>query len=266
MPVFQPMRIGARCKGHQLVSQTDRKYRYVRFIQSADFPDDLHAALRISRPVGKHNAVRLCTQDFFCQSMRRINRDFTAARLQGLCDMIFCPEIQQRNFRPGSFQHFFLFACYLLHYISYCIRFYFWQKFFYMATILLITLFCKNHAVHRAFFPQQLCQGTRIDACNARNIMFFQKVLDRAFAAEIAGRPGQFPYNISIRPRPLRFHIVKTDPVIPNQRIGHYNCLPCIGRVGQHFQISGHGCVKYNLADHLPVRTDTGPFKLMSVF
>ncbi len=96
--------------------------------------------------------------------------------------------------------------------------------------------------------------------------MFFQKILYRAFTAEVAGHSGQFSHDIAVRPGFCGFHIVKTDPIVSNQRIGHDYRLAGIGRVCQHFQVSRHGSVKHYFADHFPYCADAYSFKYVSVF
>ena len=87
--------------------------------------------------------------------------------------------------------------------------------------------------------------------------MFFQKFLNRSFTAEIARHSGKFANNVSVRPWLCGFHIFVADAIVSNQRIGHHNGLSCIRWISQHLQISGHGCVKYDLADDFFCRSDT---------
>ena len=63
--------------------------------------------------------------------------------------------------------------------------------------------------------------------------------------------------SAAVRPWLCGFHIFVADAIVSNQRIGHHNGLSCIRWISQHLQISGHGCVKYDLADDFFCRSDT---------
>ena len=115
----------------------------------------------------------------------------------------------------------------------------------------IIVLIGRDHSVHRPLLAQSLGQGTGVNSGDPRDILFLQEILQSPLTAEIAGHPGQFSYNISIRPRPLRFHI-RCNPIIPDQRIRHHHRLSGVRRICQHLKISCHRSIEHNLTDHIP--------------
>ena len=282
VPVFHLFGIGACRQRHQLMSQADRKNRRIGFIELADLPDFVRAVLRISRPVCQHNAVRMRSQYLLRGSPGRIDRHIAASLLKGADDILLYSEIQKDNtqvfpctplsvsfpvgrhsfnrhgmsVRNGVFLHarrikFRLGARHKLHLISGPVAFNPRKN------LLQPEIFIRgDHTVHGSALPELAGQRSCINTGYSRNIISFQKSLNGVLAAEIAGHPGEFPHNVTVQPRAERFLVVPADSVVSDQRIGHADRLPRIGRIGENLQISGHGCVKYYLADYLSAGAD----------
>ena len=113
-----------------------------------------------------------------------------------------------------------------------------------------------DHTVHGSFVTETLGQRSRIDACDARNLVLLQEILDGVLGAEIRRHAGKLTHDEGIRPWLRGLHIFIADTVVTDQWIGHHDRLSCVGRVRQHFEVAGHRGVEYDLGDHFLLCTN----------
>ena len=107
----------------------------------------------------------------------------------------------------------------------------------------------RQAGFHRAAFAQMPGQRARIDALNAGNVPVPQIIIERSLRAPTAWNFAQLFDDKSAHVRLAAFLIERVRAVVSDQRIGHRHDLSAIGRIGQHFLITGHRGVETNLAD-----------------
>ena len=103
--------------------------------------------------------------------------------------------------------------------------------------------------LHRAARSQVPGQRTRVDSLDAGDFPFLQIFIERHFRTPVARCFAQFFDHKSAHVRRAAFLIERIGSVISNQRISHGHDLAAIGRIGQHFLITGHRGVEADLAD-----------------
>ena len=175
MTIFHLVRICTVCQCHQLMSKADGKDRHFTVIQLFDFLYNRSTFLRVSRTIGKHNAVRMICQNLFCCSQCRIYGHLTSTFVQISCNISLGAEIHQCYLWTIALQHIFFLAGYFLYHLSRGISLQLWKHF-----IEIIILIRGNHTVHSTFLTKDLGQCSGIDACYPRYIMLSQKLLNRS--------------------------------------------------------------------------------------
>ena len=130
----------------------------------------------------------------------------------------------------------------------------------------IIILLGGDHAVHGALLTQDFGECTGVYAADARDVVFFQEILNGILTAEIAGNTGQLADNISVRPWSARLHILITNTIIADKRVSHNNSLSCVRRVSQDLQITGHRGIKYDFADDFAGGANTGSLEHGAIF
>ena len=116
--VFHFVRIRTGCQCHQLMSEADCKDRDIGIVQFADLFNNGSTFFRISRSVGKHDAVRIGCYDLFCCGQCRIYGHFAAASVQIAGDVSLCTEVKKCYFRSVSFQDVFLCAGHFFYHFA----------------------------------------------------------------------------------------------------------------------------------------------------
>ena len=283
----------------ELMAQADSENRDVRLIELSDLLNDARALLRVSGAVGKHDAVGRVRDDLLRLRSRRINRHVTASHGKGTGDVFLRAKVQKRHSlaravqRPDHGRTLFLLACRkrfliknsasgngsvlrkilralhliflragnLLHHLTRGVGRKLRQDLFQI-----VILIGGDHAVHGSLFSQDLRQRPGIDSRDSGNVIFLQIFLNAAVGSEVAGHSGQLSHDKTVRPGPSGFTVLPAHAIVSDQRIGHADCLSRIGRVCQHFQITGHGCVEYDFTDYLFVSPDRSTFKYGTVF
>ena len=161
-------------------------------------------------------------------------------------------QIQEGHLRTFTWKYIFLFAGNLL-YFSGGVGFPAAE-----GSLQRIVLICGDHTVHGTFFTGILVRAPGIHTCDSGYLIFF-----RSLNGILQAGYGHARLRTCIRPGAVRFHIFITNAVVANQRVGHYHCLSCIGRVGQDFQITGHDVKRFN--NYLPgSQNNAGSLKTVS--
>ena len=252
-------------KGHQLVAEADREDRGLGSVKLLDLFDDRHILLRVARTIRNHDAVRILAEDRLCAGIRRIHRDITAVPLQGADDVSLRTDVEERDALrlavtgvAGAIRILRLCDIDLLRAgllydaldlvgldaLKEC------RHLFLMITV------GGDHTVHGSFVTETLGQRSRIDACDARNLVLLQEILDGVLGAEIRRHARKLTHDEGIRPWLRGLHIFIADTVVTDQWIGHHDRLSCVGRVRQHFEVAGHRGVEYDLRDHFLLCTN----------
>ena len=118
MSVFHFVRIRTGCQCHQLMSEADCKDRDIGIVQFADLFNNGSTFFRISRSVGKHDAVRIGCQNLFRRCQCRINCNLTSSFIQGTCNVSLCSQVKKCYFRSVSFQDVFLCAGHFFYHFA----------------------------------------------------------------------------------------------------------------------------------------------------
>ena len=122
-----------------------------------------------------------------------------------------------------------------------------------------------DHAVHAPLAAEYFRQGTGVYPLDARDVVFFQVVVQRLLTAEIASNGGEVTDHKGLRPGTAGLVVLMVDAVVPDEGIGHHDPLSRVGGVGQDLLIPGHRGVEHHLAHPVGGTADAGPGKYASV-
>ena len=85
------------------------------------------------------------------------------------------------------------------------------------------------------------------------------------FRPEIGGLFIVFPNDQSTDSRHVRFIVVCAHTIIADQRIGHHNSLPGVGRIRKDLLITHHGSVEHHLNDFFGIRAKSESIKFGAI-
>ena len=108
-------------------------------------------------------------------------------------------------------------------------------------------------------------EGTRVDALNALDAVFFQISGKVGIRAPIADDRAEFFDHEAAHLRLVALHIDVIHAVISDFRIGHRHNLAAIGRIGEDFLIAAHRGVEANLASGRALRSERLAMKNPSI-
>ena len=112
---------------------------------------------------------------------------------------------------------------------------------------------------HSPPFPQEQGQPAGIDPFDANHRVCCQLVLERAGGAPRRGPPtglaDREPSDLDLR----GFGIARVHAVVTLVRGGHGDDLPSVGRIGQHFLVSGHARIEDRFTEGLTFGAERRP-------
>jgi len=82
-------------------------------------------------------------------------------------------------------------------------------------------------------------RSLRVDAGDAGDLAVRQPVFEFAGGPVVARDVRQFAHDEAAHEHVARFKVALVDAVVPDQRVGHRDDLPGIGRVGEHLLVAG---------------------------
>ena len=244
MAEFHFVCIGTICQRHQLMAEADTENRAFAN-EFFNFFDNGSQILRVPRPVGKENAVRLGSKNFLRACKRREHGKAATEACQ-IVKNVLLNAVIHNSYMVFAFAHCINFrSCnfgYLVMNFRQCQQF---VNFF-------LRHFIRNdNALQNAVVSQLSGNGTRIYANQYRNILFIKKIFQRFFVFPVARVVAQLADNIALEEAPSALVKIFIDTVIAYQRISHYNNLVAKRGVSQSFLITAHARCKNNFADSI---------------
>ena len=216
--------------------------------QRADRLDGLRVVLWVARAVGEHHAVAAVREDVARGRVRRVDAQRAAARLQAAQDAALEAEVHHRDAQraalaPGG-QVVGGLAGAARHLIVQHER----------ARRLDVRLgrlarddAPAQHAVH-AHMPRQ---RAGVHAAKPGHALLVQIAVERLFAFPVARRVAQLRDHEALHIYAHALAVDRVDAHVSDQRVGHADDLPAVGRVGQRLLIAGHARGEDHLARHL---------------
>ena len=104
-------------------------------------------------------------------------------------------------------------------------------------------------------------QRAGIQSGDAGNIIAGKIAIQLLFAAVVGRAARNRLHNESRGPGPAALRVLFIDSVVAHQGISHGHALSCVGRVGQHFEITCHCGIEHHFAHNVSVRADAPALK-----
>ena len=259
---FQFVGFGSIRQRNDLVSQTDTE----NWILSPELPyqfNDRDHILRISRAIGKKNPVRMQLLYVFCCCVPWNDGHITMSLIQTADNIVLDPAIYSHDmifwfFCRGNPARFRADLLYLI-----CGE----ERAVQSGETCQIgggTLCDQSFA--GSFVADMPCQTACIYPGNSCDSMALHNLFQGFFSPEIGRLFIVFPDDQSADSRHFRFIVVSTDAIVANQRIGHNNGLPGVGRIRKDLLITNHGSVENHFNDFFRIVTETESIEFGSIF
>ena len=126
--------------------------------------------------------------------------------------------------------------------------------------------FRGDEPVERPAHAQLPRQRPRVDALDAGNAVLLQVLGQRRFRPPVAHDRRQLADDEARHVRLPGFDILPVHAVVADERVGHRDDLPLVGRVGQDLLVAGHRGVEANLAAGRGARAKACAVKHRTVF
>ena len=260
MTEFHLVGIGTVCQSKNLMSETNAKKRQVLF-DFLDHFDCRRHALRISRPVRQHHAIRLESQNLFCRRIVRNDDRIAVTLCKFAQNAVLCAEIYQNDVALAARVWIRTLGRNLCHDL---IADYGSMKL--VECMLQIINRINQTALHCPMNTQLLGQRARIDSFYSRDIHLFQEIIERILLAPAVGNACDFATNDAATVGLKRFVIIKVDAVVSDQRISENQNLVCKRLIRHCFLITGHPGRKYDFACRLAIGSKCLAFIDRAVF
>jgi hypothetical protein len=116
--------------------------------------------------------------------------------------------------------------------------------------------FGGQHTVHGAFNAELADQRAGVDPLDAHDVVLPQVLVEAHVGPVVRVDRRQLLHDESRDVRAAAFDVLAVDAVVADQRVGHRDDLPLVGRVGEDLLVAGHRGVEDDLALGRAVRPE----------
>ena len=268
MAEFQFEGIPAQRQPHDLVSEADPEHRDLAQ-KSADRFHGVRNRLRVSRPVGEEDPIRLYLQNPIRAGRRGDERDVETVGHQHPQDVLLDPEIDRDDFRdlpepsavPGCRQVPFLQVPVARLPVRLAVRRDLPDEVAPDDRRELLRLPRKAGFIQvdrgdnphlGALVPEAPGQRPGVHPSDPADVIPAQVAVEGLHVPPVRCESPRLPDDEPFHPGTGRLDVVRVDPGVPDLGVGHRDDLPLVGRVGEHLLVPGHPGVEDHLARALP--------------
>ena len=228
---------------HYQVTHAEAQHRFLAHKSFYGF-DNFGNISRVAGTVGDYDTIGVMAQNFFSGGACREHSQVAIHTHEEVGNFLFETQVQYSNVKLAFAYGVGFFGGYLSNLVVH------FRSSKELCNFSFACFSRNDYAFHHTIVANFTSDGTSVDTCQSRNVLFIEEVLKGTFATPVARIIAQFTdyQALAVSLTALVEHIIYAG--IANDGISQNHNLTAVGGVGKHFLIPTHTTgSEYNFAN-----------------